>query len=479
MLLQAVPARATDPAVALAKEWLRRTSLPAAALNPTVPTPPGKIVRRGSSPLAASLEVTSEAPIPRFTFDIFDRDAVAQFHRTYRAAFYPVTWDFLGAVPIVNSNGVILAPTLPTQAADQAAQIAFKAFRYRAGFRDTHIDPAASIKALHAATFVVSRVEGAFDWPRIHNARNDPQVLSFGPFRTPEALDGVSRGNLGWGLIIDGAYWSDIAHDKFVYGLRRTFGLASSHGRYLAKCLYLGPDRAEPDELTDGFMLSKRGYVQVGSAPPTGLWAFIPGIEFAPDGENMNQLLRIYLDYPVSAGRKESRTTFEISTTQLIHTGLPPGFGEAISLNKDPAKNRVNLRFEYRNSIGAPWKTNRTFVEYFAPQTAAEKIPQAAVAWVSRAGDQLNIDVVAPPGLDSRVQLKAKAGLNEPWQEVAVFQPNLVVSRLAVPVSALPTGACFLAAEIVQYRLSEAEAARAAGIPEHQITQPPSPAPGN
>jgi hypothetical protein len=427
--------------------------------------------------------VTSEAPIPRFTFNIFDREAVAQFHRTYTAAFYPVTYDFLGAVPIVNSNGVILAPTLPTQAADQAAQIAFKSFRYRAGFRDTHIDPASSIKALHAATFVESR-DRMFDWPRVHNARNDPEVLNYGPFRTPEALDGVSRGNLGYGVSISLAYWGDYEHTKFVYDLRRTFGLGSSHGSMVARCLYMGPERAEPDEFTDGIMLSMRGFVQLFSAPFTVVFGYFKDLPLSPQmgGGTAYDVFNIYMDAHSSTpnainGRRERRVVYTIQPSGAFYFSAPVGFGTRVS--SDTNQNFIKLRFEHRRAMTDPWKTNTTFIQIFEPQTPAEKIPQAAVAAVNRAGDQLNIDVVAPPGPDSRVQLKAKAGLNEPWQEVAVFQPNLVVSRLAVPVSALPTGACFLAAEIVQYRLSEAEAARAAGIPEHQITQPPSPAPGN
>jgi hypothetical protein len=454
-----------------ARYWLARTSLPQAATNHTVPTPKGEILSRGTNLLGQHIQISGEVPVPKYSFDVTDKPQVLRHHKTYTSALFPVTYD-LGGVPVTDTNGIILAPRLPTQVADQASRLAFSSLRYIAGFKDTHFTPECTVLATHGAAFVASRAF-AFNFARIHNAANDPQLLNFGPFRSPEALAAVARGNISWGASVSTRYFGDVDHLQHVYSLRRTFGLASSHGAYDANCLYLGPDRSEPDTFTDGIMLSMRGYVQVGSAPGS-VFGYIPGIGFDPGAQNKNQLFRVFstANYPGFNERIESRMTFNVLPNGIFYFGLPACWG-GDSLHPDPAKNRIDLRFEYRSSVNAPWRIYSTFVHQFEPQTPAEKLPEAAIAGVSLSEEgQLNIDVVAPPGKDSRVLLKAKSDLNTPWYKVLEFQPNLVVSRLQIPLSVLQPGTAFFDAEITQYRTTEAEVARAAGVPPERITKP-------
>jgi hypothetical protein len=470
-----LPPPGTSPAEE-ARYWLARTSLPQAATNHTVPTPKGEILSRGTNPLGMHIQISGEAPVPKYSFDVTDKAQVLRHHQTYTAALFPLSYD-LGGVPVTDTNGIILAPRSPTQVADQASQLAFSSLRYLAGFKDTHFTPECTVLATHGSAFVASRAF-AFNFARIHNAANDPQLLNFGPFRSPEALAAVARGNISWGASVSRRYFGDVAHLQHVYSLRRTFGLASSHGAYDANCLYMGPDRPEPDKLTDNITLSMRGYVQLGSTPLGQVFGYFEDLPIYPQmlGATSYDFFNIFMDAASNLagavnGRRERRVVYSFLPNGGFYFATPVGF--ATQVFEDSNKNRVNLRFEYRKSINDPWKTYNTFIEIFDAQTPTEKLPEAAIAGVSLSEEeQLTIDVVAPPGKGSRVLLKAKSELNTPWYKVLEFQPNLVVSRLQVPLSVLQPGTAFFDAEITQYRATEAEVARAAGIPPERIAKP-------
>ncbi len=445
--------------------WRDRTSLPKALEHPYATNQPGQIVSRGNGQLAASAVLTTETVVPKFRFDPTNRASVLKFNRMIQSVL-PIVYP-IGGMPIFDSNGKIVAATSQTQAGAQAIALSLSAWRLRAGL-NTVFDVTANIYALHGATAAAARYP-MMSYAAMHTDRNPAYYL------TREAAIGLGGGLLAGGVPIGTRpTFNDGAHVRPLYNFDpyAIFGGATAAGG--AQCIFIGRRAATPNPMliNDSYFLSLQGYVQEG----TGFWSgygHIEGLQFSPSGDNMNQLLKIYVkaSFPGITGRRESRLPFEVfPASGMFSYGTPTGYGADYSVDR-----RLDFRFEYRKTLNSPWQILTTFVEAFKAETAEEMLPLAEVVGVrlsspnSAGPGVLKLDVIGPPG--SHIIVEEALAPEGPWKECFTYSAETIVTTIGLEHSHIEVTAYFRA-QIAKYRPSEAEIARAAGLPESRIISP-------
>jgi hypothetical protein len=473
---QQVPAPGS-PIEEVARYWLGRTSLPQALANPYEITPPGMVVSRGSSPLAQSMQLTTEMVVPNLPLDVFNRDSVIKFNRMMMAVL-PIDGNAIGGIPVTDASGKIVAATPQTQAGALSIMLSISAWRQRAGL-NTLFDDASNIYALHGATAVAARYP-YLSFSAMHTDRNPAYYL------TPEAAIG-----LGGGLLAGGApiglrpTFNDGAHLRPIYNVSpfAVFGGATAGG--LAQCIYIGGQAKTPTEMIKNgkYFLSAEGFAQDGTVELGGLYGYIKGMQFSPSGDNINQLLKIYTTarYPGFSERMEYRRYLDLDpATGIFSFPLPTGFGADYTTigSKTPALDlQVDLRIEYRETLASPWKSIVTKVIATKPLTAEERLPHAEILGMSRSNGadglpdgRVKIVIVGKPGSELRIEgVAAQDASDGPWSEVLTFNPNKPVTVVEMSENALPEGAQFLRVVTAIYHPSDAANARAAGISEDRI----------
>jgi hypothetical protein len=466
-----------SPIEEVARYWLERTSLPQALANPYEITPPGTVVSRGSSPLAQSMQLTTEMVVPDLPLDVFSRDSVIKFNRMLMAVL-PVDANRIGGMPVTDATGKIRAAKPQSQAGALSIMLSISAWRQRAGL-NTLFDDASNVYALHGATAVAARAS-VMNIQAMHTDRNPAYYL------TPEAAIGLGGGLLaGYAPIGQRPTFNDGAHLRPIYNVSpyAVFGGATAGG--LAQCIYIGGQAKTPTEMIKNgkYFLSAEGFAQQGTVELGGLYGYIKGMQFSPSGDNKNLLLKIYAtaSYPGFADRMEYRQAVNLDTaTGIFSFPLPTGFGADYTIegSKTPELDlQVDLRIEYRETLASPWKSIVTKVIATKPLTAEERLPHADILGMSRSNGadglpdgRVKLVIVGKPGSELRIEgVAAQDSSDGPWSEVLTFNPNKPVTVVEMSENALPDGAQFLRVVTAKYHPSDAANARAAGISEDRI----------
>lgn len=466
-----------SPIEEVARYWLERTSLPQALANPYEITPPGTVVSRGSSPLAQSMQLTTEMVVPDLPLDVFSRDSVIKFNRMLMAVL-PVDPNRLGGMPVTDATGKILAATPQTQAGALSIMLSISAWRQRAGL-NTLFDDASNVYALHGATAAAARYP-FLSFAAMHTDRNPAYYL------TPEAALGLGGGLLaGYAPIGLRPTFNDGAHLRWIYDVSpyAMFGGATAGG--LTQCIYIGGRATSPTEMIKNgtYFLSAEGFAQDGTVELSGLYGYIKGMQFSPGGDNKNQLLKIYSTarYPGLSERMEYRQYLDLDpATGIFSFPLPTGFGADYTTigSKTPELDlQVDLRIEYRETLTSPWKTINTKVIATKPLTPEERLPHAEILGTSRSygadglpNGRVKLVIAGKPGSELRIEGASQPyAMNDEWSEVLTFNAGKPVTVVEMSESAMPEGAQFLRVVTAKYHHSDAANARAAGISEDRI----------